>query len=64
MTIVADNTNQQSVIVSSAAQQTSANVQTVAAATEELSISIREIASQVTQILRDRLPSRDGRSVD
>ncbi|MBQ0818682.1 methyl-accepting chemotaxis protein, partial [Microvirga sp. HBU67558] len=30
-------------------QQTSSNVQTVAAATEELSISIREIASQVAQ---------------
>jgi methyl-accepting chemotaxis protein len=29
--------------------QTSANVQTVAAATEEMSISIREIAAQVTQ---------------
>jgi len=49
MTQVADQTTQQSVTVSSAAQQTSANVQTVAAATEELSISIREIASQVGQ---------------
>jgi methyl-accepting chemotaxis protein len=49
MAQVADHTNQQTMIVSSAAQQTSANVQTVAAATEELSISIREIASQVSQ---------------
>ena len=31
------------------AQQTSANVQTVAAATEELSISVREIAAQIAQ---------------
>jgi methyl-accepting chemotaxis protein len=52
MTIVADKTIQQSVDVTSTAQQTSANVQTVAAATEELSISIREIASQVTQSSR------------
>ena len=49
MTYVADQTTQQSVAVSSAAQQASANVQTVAAATEELSISIREITSQVAQ---------------
>ncbi|MBO1905910.1 HAMP domain-containing protein [Microvirga sp. 3-52] len=49
MTSIAGQTTQQSVTVSSAAQQTSANVQTVAAATEELSISIREIASQVSQ---------------
>jgi len=49
MTVIADQTNSQSVTVASAAEQTSANVQTVAAATEELSISIREIASQVTQ---------------
>jgi methyl-accepting chemotaxis protein len=49
MTHVAGQTTQQSVTVSSAAQQTSANVQTVAVATEELSISIREIASQVAQ---------------
>ncbi|WP_052954779.1 hypothetical protein [Microvirga vignae] len=38
--------------VSSAAQQTSANVQTVAAATEELSISIREIARNVQEAAR------------
>ena len=49
MSAVAGQTTQQSIAVSSAAQQTSANVQTVAAATEELSISIREIAGQVTQ---------------
>jgi methyl-accepting chemotaxis protein len=49
MSAVAGQTTQQSVNVSSSAQQTSANVQTVAAATEELSISIREIASQVAQ---------------
>jgi methyl-accepting chemotaxis protein len=49
MTSVADKATHQSVGVASASQQTSANVQTVAAATEELSISIREIASQVAQ---------------
>jgi methyl-accepting chemotaxis protein len=49
MTSVADKTSQQSMGVASASQQASANVQTVAAATEELSISIREIASQVAQ---------------
>jgi methyl-accepting chemotaxis protein len=49
MTGVAERARDQSVGVASAAEQTSANVQTVAAATEELSISIREIASQVTQ---------------
>jgi methyl-accepting chemotaxis protein len=49
MASVADKANHQSVGVASASQQTSANVQTVAAATEELSISIREIASQVAQ---------------
>jgi methyl-accepting chemotaxis protein len=49
MTDVANQTTQQSISVSSAAQQASANVQTVAAATEELSISIREIAAQVAQ---------------
>jgi methyl-accepting chemotaxis protein len=49
MTQIAGQTTQQSVHVASAAQQTSANVQTVAAATEELAISIQEITSQVTQ---------------
>jgi len=49
MTGVAERARDQSVGVASAAEQTSANVQTVAAASEELSISIREIASQVTQ---------------
>jgi methyl-accepting chemotaxis protein len=49
MTAAANRTTQQSVGVATTAQQTSANVQTVAAATEELSISIREIASQVMQ---------------
>lgn len=49
MTEVIDQTNRQTVNAASTAAQTSANVQTVAAATEELSISIREIAGQVTQ---------------
>ena len=49
MTAIADQTNGQTIHVASAAAQTSANVQTGAAATEELSISIREIAGQVTQ---------------
>ncbi|WP_445502326.1 methyl-accepting chemotaxis protein [Microvirga sp. G4-2] len=52
MSVVADQTNHQSVGVASAAQQTMANVQTVAAATEELSISIREIASQAADSSR------------
>ena len=47
MTAVANSITQQSVTVSSAVQQTSVNVQIVAVAMEELSISIREIASQV-----------------
>jgi len=49
MTTVADETSRQTTGVASAASQTSSNVQTVAAATEELSISIREIAAQVNQ---------------
>ncbi|WP_052954461.1 methyl-accepting chemotaxis protein [Microvirga vignae] len=52
MSVVADQTNHQSVGVASAAQQTTVNVQTVAAATEELSISVREIASQAADSSR------------
>ncbi|WP_230531685.1 methyl-accepting chemotaxis protein [Microvirga roseola] len=52
MTSTADRTNQQSVSVAAAAEQTSGNVRTVAAATEEMSASIREIAQQVTQSSR------------
>jgi methyl-accepting chemotaxis protein len=49
MTSVANETNEQSIHLASAAEQTAANVQAVAAAAEELSTSIGEIASQVTQ---------------
>nr|WP_298684812.1 HAMP domain-containing methyl-accepting chemotaxis protein [uncultured Dongia sp.] len=49
MTDTADQTNRQSTVVATAAQQATANVQTVAAATEELSASISEIGRQVSQ---------------
>jgi methyl-accepting chemotaxis protein len=49
MMATAQQTTSRSVSVASAAQQTFANVQTVATAAEELSISIGEIARQVTQ---------------
>jgi methyl-accepting chemotaxis protein len=45
----ADSTRQQSLAVASGANQATANVQTVAAASEELSASISEIGRQVTQ---------------
>jgi methyl-accepting chemotaxis protein len=48
----ADKTNQRSSIVTSASQQASANVQTVATAAEELAASVREISRRVT-ISRD-----------
>jgi methyl-accepting chemotaxis protein len=44
----ANNTNQKTIIVSSASEETSANVQSVASAVEELSATISEIAQQVT----------------
>jgi methyl-accepting chemotaxis protein len=49
MTTTAEQTSEQSGIVSNASEQTSANVQTVATATEELSASIQEIGRQVMQ---------------
>jgi methyl-accepting chemotaxis protein len=49
MSDTADSTRQQSLAVASGANQTTANVQTVAAASEELSASISEIGRQVTQ---------------
>ncbi|EIZ83071.1 methyl-accepting chemotaxis protein [Methylobacterium sp. GXF4] len=49
MTGIAEETDAQAQTVASAAEQASSNVNTVAAATEELSISIREINSQVTR---------------
>jgi methyl-accepting chemotaxis protein len=49
MTVTADETNQKSVDVATAAEQTSNNVQTVAAATEEMTASIHEIAQRVAQ---------------
>ena len=49
MTGIAEETDTQAQTVANAAEQASSNVQTVAAATEELSISIREINSQVTR---------------
>jgi methyl-accepting chemotaxis protein len=52
MTSTADQTNQQSLTVASAAEQASSNVQMVAAATEELAISIQEITGQVTNSSR------------
>jgi methyl-accepting chemotaxis protein len=49
MSDTADSTRQQSLAVASGANQATANVQTVAAASEELSASIGEIGRQVTQ---------------
>ncbi|WP_375410589.1 methyl-accepting chemotaxis protein [uncultured Methylobacterium sp.] len=49
MTRTAGQANERSMMVASAAEQTSANVQTVAAASEEMSASILEITQQVTQ---------------
>lgn len=45
---LADRTNRQATASAIAAEQTSANVQTVAAAAEEMAASIREISRQVT----------------
>ncbi|MGQ9370192.1 methyl-accepting chemotaxis protein [Azospirillum sp. ST 5-10] len=49
MATIADQTNQQATASASAAAQTSANVQTVATATEEMASTLREIAGQVTR---------------
>lgn len=49
MSATAEQTNTQSVIVASAAEEASVNVQTVASAAEELSSSISEISRQVSQ---------------
>ncbi|RJF84378.1 methyl-accepting chemotaxis protein [Azospirillum cavernae] len=52
LTQSASETNRQGANVASAAEQASANVQTVAAAAEELSLSISEIGRQVAQSTR------------
>lgn len=49
MATIAEETNRQSIAVTSASEQASTNVQTVAAAAEELSSSIGEISRQVNQ---------------
>jgi methyl-accepting chemotaxis protein len=49
MSSTAEQTRQQSIIVSSSSQEASANVQTVASASEELSSSIAEIGQHVRQ---------------
>ncbi|MGI9384918.1 MAG: methyl-accepting chemotaxis protein [Methyloligellaceae bacterium] len=49
MAAVAEETNQKSVSVASSSQQATANVQTVATATEEMEASIKEISEQVMQ---------------
>jgi methyl-accepting chemotaxis protein len=52
MKTMADQTTNQAVSAASTTQQTSANVQTVAAASEELANSVTEIGRQVTQSAR------------
>ncbi|HUJ98078.1 MAG TPA: cache domain-containing protein [Stellaceae bacterium] len=49
VTAAASTANQETTAAAAAAEQTSANVGTVASATEELSSSIREISGQVTR---------------
>ena len=49
MSATAEQTNTQSVVVASAAEEASVNVQTVASAAEELASSIAEISRQVSQ---------------
>jgi methyl-accepting chemotaxis protein len=49
MNVVAERTSQQTANVATASDQASANVQTVAAATEELSASITEISRQMSE---------------
>ncbi len=63
MTSTAEATMQQSTTVASASEQATANVQTVAAAAEELSSSITEITNQVTESTRiSREASQQARS--
>ncbi len=52
MADLASQTNEQAAASAAAAEQTSANVQTVAAATEEMAASIQEISRQVTENTR------------
>ena len=49
MSATAEETNQQTTVVASSAQQATANVETVSAAAEELSKSIQEVGQQVAQ---------------
>jgi methyl-accepting chemotaxis protein len=49
MSSIVDDTNQREATVAKAAKQASANAQTVATATEEISSSIQEISRQVSQ---------------
>jgi len=52
MSMLAQETSQQSTTVASASEEASANVQTVASATEELSSSVSEIGRQVAESAR------------
>ncbi len=52
MTVTAERTSEQSTAVARASEETTQNVQTVAAATEELSASIGEIGTQVGESAR------------
>ncbi|WP_349370885.1 methyl-accepting chemotaxis protein [Salinarimonas sp.] len=66
MTSTADVAQRESGAVASSAQQTSANVQTVAVATEELAASAREIGGQVTtsaQIARQAVSDAEQTNV-
>jgi methyl-accepting chemotaxis protein len=66
MTATADQTSTQSSAASDASGDASANVQTIAAATEELSASIREISQQVvksTSIATNAVESADQANV-
>jgi methyl-accepting chemotaxis protein len=51
MSVVAEKTSEQSMAAANASEQTAANVETVSSAASELSKSIHEIGSQVTQSL-------------
>ncbi|KLN62518.1 chemotaxis protein [Kiloniella spongiae] len=60
LTASAEESNVRTQAVSNAAIETSQNVQTVAAATEELSAAIREIGVQVTQSIQVTAEAVDG----
>ncbi|WP_085906598.1 methyl-accepting chemotaxis protein [Kiloniella majae] len=60
LTASAEESNTRTQAVSNAAIETSQNVQTVAAATEELSAAIREIGVQVTQSIKVTGEAVDG----